>query len=152
MGNALTTAFLMVSLSINDTTMPHILNGTSGGGANIEFGGGSNGQIISYVSSRNPRGWSCMHVIESGDNSNPCTNATVTNNDIGPCGEQGIDANGNTLWADVSRPECFACSNPLTHVTGYLFRLHKISCLCQYCYWQYRRRHCPLRRSWYDGF
>lgn len=69
----------------------------SGGGANIEFGGYSNGQIITYVASRNPRSWSCMHVIESGNDAKPCTNATVTHNDIGPCGESG-----NSQWADVS--------------------------------------------------
>ena len=73
------------------------------GGANIEIGGGSNGQVVQYVASKNPRGWSCMHVIESGDNKNPCKNATISNNDIGPCGQSGTDANGAGQWADVSK-------------------------------------------------
>jgi hypothetical protein len=73
-----------------------------GGSANIEMGGAGNGQILSYVVSKNPRGWSCMHVIEgwSGTGPGACVNATITNNEIGPCGASGVDSAGNGLWAD----------------------------------------------------
>ena len=81
-----------------------------GGGANIELGGASNGQTIEYVASRNPRTWSCMHIVESGDNSNPCTNATIANNDIGPCGVEGTEQSTNGMWADGIS---FACTHSL---------------------------------------
>jgi hypothetical protein len=77
------------------------------GGANIEIGGLSTGQVIDHVASRNPRGWSCMHLIESGNNNNPCSNATVTNNDIGPCGNAGTNSAGEGQWADGIS---FACT------------------------------------------
>lgn len=78
--------------------------------ANIEIGGVSNGQIVKYVTSRNPRGWSCLHVTEgwSGSGSGACVNATVAYNDVGPCGDHAYDAEGNGLWADGIS---FACSN-----------------------------------------
>lgn len=77
-----------------------------GGGANIEIGGLSSGQVVSNVNSRNPRGWSCMHIIGSGQDQNPCKKATITNNDIGPCGQSGTDADGNGLWADGVSLDC----------------------------------------------
>lgn len=77
-----------------------------GGGATIEIGGGVTGHIVSHVASRNPRAWSCLHVIGSGDANAPCTNATITNNDIGPCGQSGTDATGNGLWADGISLDC----------------------------------------------
>jgi hypothetical protein len=80
------------------------------GGANIEIGGTSNGQVVKHVNSRNPRGWSCLHVTEGGITSNYCTNATVSNNDIGPCGESGKNSAGQGLWADGIS---FACTNSL---------------------------------------
>ncbi|OZJ03560.1 hypothetical protein BZG36_03103 [Bifiguratus adelaidae] len=82
----------------------------SGGGANIEVGGGGNGLVVSHVASRNPRGWSCLHIIEGGISSNVCTNATVTNNDIGPCGQEGTNAAGQGRWADGIS---FACTHSL---------------------------------------
>ncbi|KAF7178178.1 hypothetical protein CNMCM7691_006850 [Aspergillus felis] len=75
------------------------------GGANIELGGTSNGQVIDHVASRNPRGWSCLHVTESGDSG--CRNATVINNDIGPCGHSGTNSAGQGQWADGIS---FACT------------------------------------------
>ncbi|KAL1983266.1 hypothetical protein VTN96DRAFT_288 [Rasamsonia emersonii] len=81
-----------------------------GGGANIEIGGASNGQVVSNIVSKNPRGWSCLHIIQSGDDSKPCTNATVSNNEIGPCGEEGTNAAGNGQWADGIS---FACTNSI---------------------------------------
>ena len=77
-----------------------------GGGANIEIGGGATGQVVSHVASRNPRGWSCLHIIGSGNTASPCANATIINNDIGPCGQSGTDANGNGLWADGISLDC----------------------------------------------
>lgn len=34
------------------------------GGANIEIGGPGGSQLIEYVKSYDPRGWSCLHVAE----------------------------------------------------------------------------------------
>lgn len=76
------------------------------GGANIELGGLATGQVVEHVASRNPRSWSCLHVIGSGVASNPCTNATIINNDIGPCGESGMNSAGQGLWADGISLDC----------------------------------------------
>ncbi|CAE6429404.1 hypothetical protein ACGC1H_000916 [Rhizoctonia solani] len=62
------------------------------GGANIEIGGGAGGQLIEYVKTHDPRGWSCMHIAEGVLN---CSNTTIRYNDIGPCGS---DTFGH--WAD----------------------------------------------------
>ncbi|CAE6461483.1 unnamed protein product [Rhizoctonia solani] len=62
------------------------------GGANIEIGGGAGGQLVEFVKSYDPRGWSCLHVAEGVLN---CSNSTVRYNDIGPCGS---DTFGH--WAD----------------------------------------------------
>ncbi|OBT38862.1 hypothetical protein VE00_10869 [Pseudogymnoascus sp. WSF 3629] len=76
------------------------------GGANIELGGSGSGQVVSHVASKNPRGWSCLHVIGSGNAAAPCTNATIVNNDIGPCGQSGTDSAANGLWADGISLDC----------------------------------------------
>ena len=76
------------------------------GGANIEIGGLATGQVVSHVASRNPRGWSCLHIIGSGNTASPCANATIINNDIGPCGQSGTDSAGNGLWADGISLDC----------------------------------------------
>ncbi|RFU35451.1 hypothetical protein B7463_g849, partial [Scytalidium lignicola] len=89
-----------------------------GGGANIEIGGLSSGQVVDHVASRNPRGWSCLHVIGSGSDSSPCSNATVTNNDIGPCGQEGTDADGNGLWADGVSLDCTSSLVQHNTITG----------------------------------
>jgi hypothetical protein len=75
-------------------TTGHQING----GANIEIGGRVFGQVVSYVASRNPRGWSCLHIIGSGNATSLCTGASITHNDIGPCGQEGTDSEGNGLW------------------------------------------------------
>ncbi|CAE6485510.1 unnamed protein product [Rhizoctonia solani] len=62
------------------------------GGANIEIGGGAGGQLVEFVKTHDPRGWSCLHVAEGVLN---CSNTTVRYNDIGPCGS---DTFGH--WAD----------------------------------------------------
>ena len=56
------------------------------GGENIR------NQVIEYVRSYDPRGWSCLHVTEGSLN---CRNATVQYNDIGPCGTDTFQQ-----WAD----------------------------------------------------
>ena len=56
------------------------------GGGNIEMGASNSDQLIEYVKSFDPRGWTCLHVIEGALD---CTNTTVRFNDIGeadqPC-------------------------------------------------------------------
>ncbi|CCM01736.1 uncharacterized protein FIBRA_03802 [Fibroporia radiculosa] len=68
------------------------------GGANIEMGGDNSGQLIEYVRSFDPRGWSCLHVAEG---TFQCTNATVQNNDIGPCGNDAFQQ-----WSDGLSISC----------------------------------------------
>ncbi|KAL7928398.1 hypothetical protein V8C35DRAFT_333016 [Trichoderma chlorosporum] len=87
---------------------------------NIELGGLQNGLIVDHVASMNPRGWTCMHVSEGGaaTGSHSCSNATITNNDIGPCGLEGHDAAGHGQWADGIS---FACTDSVIQgntVTG----------------------------------
>lgn len=68
------------------------------GGANIEMGGATQNQLVEYVRSFDPRGWSCLHIAEGGQN---CVGATVQNNDIGPC--------GNDKWVQWADGVSFAC-------------------------------------------
>ncbi|CAL5871231.1 uncharacterized protein PFLUO_LOCUS5479 [Penicillium psychrofluorescens] len=79
------------------------------GGANIDIGQSSNGIIVSNIVSKNTRGWSCLHLIQSGS-STPCTNVTISNNNIGPCGNEGLSSTGVSQWADGIS---FACENSL---------------------------------------
>ena len=62
--------------------------------------GGENvtNQLIEYVHSYDPRGWSCLHVTEGSDN---CRNSTVQYNDIGPCGTDTFQQ-----WADGISMAC----------------------------------------------
>ncbi|KIR42915.1 hypothetical protein I307_05080 [Cryptococcus deuterogattii 99/473] len=83
-----------------------------GGGGNIEFGGANSNQVIEYVKSYNPRGWSCMHISEGQLN---CLNATVQYNDIGPCGTDYFQN-----WADGISLSCSASlvqNNEITDAT-----------------------------------
>ncbi|GBE79804.1 hypothetical protein BKA93DRAFT_821502 [Sparassis latifolia] len=68
------------------------------GGANIEMGGGNSNQLIEYVHSFDPRGWSCLHIAEGPFS---CNNVTVQNNDIGPCGNDAFQQ-----WADGISVSC----------------------------------------------
>ncbi|PCH40953.1 hypothetical protein WOLCODRAFT_150976 [Wolfiporia cocos MD-104 SS10] len=68
------------------------------GGANIEMGGDNSGQLIEYVHSFDPRGWSCLHIAEG---TFLCNNNTVQNNDIGPCGNDAFQQ-----WADGISVSC----------------------------------------------
>lgn len=80
-----------------------------GGGANIELGDASNGIVVSDNSSKNTHGWSCLHLLQS-ENSIPCTNVTITNNQIDPCGNEGKNSAGNAQWVDGIS---FACQDSL---------------------------------------
>ncbi|KDQ08271.1 hypothetical protein BOTBODRAFT_571308 [Botryobasidium botryosum FD-172 SS1] len=88
------------------------VNGTRGnytilnGGGNLEMGGPNKGQLVEYVKSWDPRGWSCLHICE-GDLVN-CSNTTVRYNDIGPCGSD----RGDLQWADGIS---LACTNSRVH-------------------------------------
>ncbi|KIO32785.1 hypothetical protein M407DRAFT_18249 [Tulasnella calospora MUT 4182] len=68
------------------------------GGANLEFGGNNQNQVIEWVHSEKPRSWSCLHVAEGPFT---CANALIQNNDIGPCGS---DVFGQ--WADGISLSC----------------------------------------------
>jgi parallel beta-helix repeat protein len=68
------------------------------GGANIEMGGGNSDQLIEFVRSHDPRGWSCLHIAEGPFT---CNGAIVQNNDIGPCGSDAFQQ-----WADGISVSC----------------------------------------------
>ncbi|RDB20207.1 hypothetical protein Hypma_012912 [Hypsizygus marmoreus] len=70
----------------------------TGGGGNIEMGGPNSNQLVEYVRSFDPRSWSCLHISEGSLN---CNNATVQNNDIGPCGSDAFQE-----WADGISLSC----------------------------------------------
>jgi hypothetical protein len=76
------------------------------GDALLELGGGTTGQTVSHTVIKNTRSWSCLHLIGSGQDDNPCRNASVTFNTVGPCGEEGVDESGSGLWADGLSIEC----------------------------------------------
>jgi len=68
------------------------------GGGNVEMGGSNANQLVEYVKSYDPRGWTCLHIVE-GDFS--CNNITVQNNDVGPCGSDAFQE-----WADGLSISC----------------------------------------------
>ncbi|KAK3388701.1 hypothetical protein B0T20DRAFT_484273 [Sordaria brevicollis] len=93
--------------------------GYLGGDALLEMGGGTTGQTVSHTVVKNTRSWSCVHFIGSGQDNNPCRQATVTFNDVGPCGHEGTDpATGNGLWADGLSIECMDTSVTDNTITG----------------------------------
>jgi hypothetical protein len=82
------------------------------GSGNIEIGGPNSNQLVDHVHSYEPRGWSCLHITESG--SDGCTSATITNNDIGPSG------NSSGQWADGISMACtrsLVANNVITDAT-----------------------------------
>ncbi|CAF1204509.1 unnamed protein product [Adineta steineri] len=86
--------------------------GRFSGSANIEIGGSTSNQLVDHVHSYEPRGWSCLHIAESG--TNRCTNATIINNDIGPSG------NSDRQWADGISMACthsLVANNIITDAT-----------------------------------
>lgn len=62
------------------------------------MGGSNSDQLIEYVHSFDPRSWSCLHIAEGAFS---CNNATVQNNDIGPCGSDAYQE-----WADGISVSC----------------------------------------------
>lgn len=62
------------------------------------MGGENSDQLVEFVRSYDPRGWSCLHIAEGSLN---CNNVTVQNNDIGPCGSDNFQE-----WADGISMSC----------------------------------------------
>lgn len=62
------------------------------------MGGNNVGQLIEYVRSYDPRGWTCLHIAEG---SLDCNGVIVQNNDIGPCGSDAFQE-----WADGISVSC----------------------------------------------
>jgi hypothetical protein len=101
--------------------------GKLSGSANIEIGGHTSNQLVDHVHSYEPRGWSSLHIIQSGTNG--CKNATIINNDIGPSGHS------DGTWADSISMACttsLIANNVITDATdgaivifGAPYLLHK---------------------------
>jgi len=68
------------------------------GGGNVEMGGSNSNQLVEYVKSYDPRGWTCLHITEGALS---CNNITVQNNDVGPCGNDNFQQ-----WADGLSISC----------------------------------------------
>ncbi len=62
------------------------------------MGGNNVNQVIEYVRSFDPRGWTCLHIAEG---SLDCNGVIVQNNDIGPCGSDAFQE-----WADGISVSC----------------------------------------------
>lgn len=62
------------------------------------MGGSNANQLIEYVHSFDPRGWSCLHIAQGNLD---CTNVTIQNNDIGPAGSSAFQQ-----WADGLSVAC----------------------------------------------
>ncbi|KZT71563.1 hypothetical protein DAEQUDRAFT_724099 [Daedalea quercina L-15889] len=104
-GTGQTTAVMGQCVDCDGIKLRHIqINGTRGnngpisGDANIEMGGDNSGQLIEFVHSFDPRGWSCLHIAEG---TFKCNNQTIQNNDIGPCGTDAFQQ-----WADGISISC----------------------------------------------
>ncbi len=82
--------------------------GIHGGEALIYAGGYSKGQIIRDNRIMDPRSWSALQLIQGYSESQPCENAWVENNEIGPAG-----TSDDMQWADGIS---FTCTNSVvTH-------------------------------------
>jgi parallel beta-helix repeat protein len=75
--------------------------GPRSGDALIFAGGASSGQTVRFVKAMEPRSWSALHLIE-GSSSQPCRNALIEYNEIGPSGTS------DNAWADGIS---LACTN-----------------------------------------
>lgn len=71
------------------------LLGPLSGDALVYAGGYSDGQIIRGNRIMNTRSWSSLQLIQGYSDRQPCQNAVVENNEIGPAG-----TSDNMLWAD----------------------------------------------------
>jgi len=76
--------------------------GPASGDALVYAGGFASGQIIRGNKIMNTRSWSSLQLIEGSDRQ-PCTNALVENNEIGPAG-----TSASMMWADGIT---LACTN-----------------------------------------
>jgi len=87
---------IVLSNVIIDGNRPNL--GYKDGDALIYAGGSSSGQVIRALKIMEPRSWSALHLIE------PCSDALVEDNDIGPAGSP------NNTWADGIS---LACTNSI---------------------------------------
>jgi parallel beta-helix repeat protein len=62
-------------------------------GALIVIGGNASGQVVDRVKAYEPRNWSTLQIIQ-GDVPSNCSNASITNNELGPAGQP------DGTWAD----------------------------------------------------
>jgi Right handed beta helix region len=76
-----------------------------GGDALVYAGGYSRGQIIRGNKIMNTRSWSSLQLIQGHSDSQPCSDALVEMNEIGPAG-----TSDNLLWADGIS---LACTNSI---------------------------------------
>ncbi|KAH8827371.1 hypothetical protein DL96DRAFT_1247952 [Flagelloscypha sp. PMI_526] len=88
------------------------LSSATSGGAAIQLGGNSGGQLLSHVAVYNPRGWACVQIAEG--TSRTCRSATITDNVIGPCGV----GDSEQLWADGISLACKASNVTNNLVNG----------------------------------
>ena len=79
--------------------------GIHSGEALIYAGGFSKGQIIRDNKIMDPRSWSALQLIQGYSDSQPCENALVANNQIGPAG-----TSDDMQWADGIS---FTCTNSM---------------------------------------
>lgn len=78
---------------------------SAGGDALIYAGGYSRGQIIRGNKIMNTRSWSSLQLIQGHSDSQPCSDALVEGNEIGPAG-----TSDDLLWADGIS---LACTNSI---------------------------------------
>jgi parallel beta-helix repeat protein len=62
------------------------------------MGGDNSDQLIEFVHTFDPRGWSCLHIAEGPFT---CNNAIIQNNEIGPAGSSNFQQ-----WADGISLSC----------------------------------------------
>jgi parallel beta-helix repeat protein len=86
------------------------------GPAMIYAGGSSDGQIIRDNKIMNTRSWTSLHIMEGPSDSEPCQNALVEGNEIGPAG-----ISSDSDWAHGMSLACtrsFVRGNVITDATG----------------------------------
>jgi hypothetical protein len=103
----------VIMRDFNEVLLSHVI--VDGNRANLEWapagealiyaGGYSDGQVIRGNKIMDTRSWSSLQLIEGYSQSQPCTNALVENNEIGPAG-----TSDENQWADGIS---LACSNSI---------------------------------------
>lgn len=89
--------------------------GAGSGDALVYAGGFSDGQILRGNKIMNTRTWSSLQIIQGFSDSQPCQNALIENNEIGPAG-----TSDNLAWADGISLACTKTSvrgNVITDAT-----------------------------------